>query len=314
MPIFCAMQANGSEPRRQSFLFSVDSLSGGGGGTIRSTIASPKTDFAIIAKKIEARELTDTQIHAIAVILNKRWSRMEKDASVEKYVEELNWIRKNDTQEKRSTPVFVAENNGVIGAALIAQRVNKIPSKYSQLIGVDEPDGTVLVCRRITTDPDDERFSKAPRMLIAGEALSYAKGLYEKGELTDIIAYSRFGNYGEFLKAHPRTSPEIYLFTTCEKDKEEPAIKMQSAYPIWLAKQWGTQGNIGLFLKQTGRKHADGTVGMHLSFGATIHRLMPNACPEDTHAQGFGVLMSYTHLLTGKEPKDAAFLDGRHQE
>ena len=276
-------------------------LSGGG---MKPTAALPMTDFAIQTRRIGARDLKDAEIRRIAVILDKRWSKMEKDASVEKYVKELEWMRDNG-----HTPVFVAEIDGVIGAALIAQRISEVPGEYSQLIGVDEQDGKIMVCRRITTDPDDIRFAKAPRMLITGEALSYAKELYESGELSELIAYSRFANYGEYLQAHPRVTPNIYLFTTYEKDgRTEAQVQMAAAYPIWLASQWGVQANLALYLEKTGRRHVDGTIGMHLKFGATVHRLMPGACPDDDRAGGFAVLMGYTHFLTGKEPKDSAFL------
>jgi hypothetical protein len=274
-----------------------------GDGEIGKIItAQPKTDFLLSAKKIQPEDLADAEIRSIAMILEKRWKKMEPDASVWKYTEELEWIRKNG-----HTPVWVAEIDGVIGAALIAQRVNIIPDKYDSLIGVDDADGKTMICRRITTDPDDTRFNKAPRMLITEDALSYAKELHSEGRLSELIAYSRFANYKEFLETHGDTTPEIYLKTTCREDwKTEQALEMMYAYPMWLMNRWGTQGNLGLFLNEMKRRHVDSTIGMHLGFGANVHRLMPGACPEDAHACGFGVLMSYTHLLSGKEPVDTA--------
>ncbi|MEM2137590.1 MAG: hypothetical protein QW568_00700 [Candidatus Anstonellaceae archaeon] len=285
--------------------FNADHSGRGGGGDaiIRSTVAPLKTESIMGTRAIEPKALTGSEIRAIAAILNKRWAKMEPDASVEKYVKELEWIRANGT-----TPVWVAEIDGVIGAALIAQRVDAMPSKYSQLIGVDEPGGKIMTCRRITTDPDDTRFAKAPRVLITGYALSYAKGLYDKGELTELIAYSRFSNYKEFLEAHPKTTPGIYLATTYRNDwRTEQVREMMTAYPTWLMNRWGEQSNLGLFLKETKRRHVDDVIGMHLSFGATAHKIMPGACPGDTHAMGYGMQMDYTHFLTGNTPEDAAF-------
>jgi N-acetylglutamate synthase-like GNAT family acetyltransferase len=168
------------------------------------------------------------------------------------------------------TPQLVIEPSGMINSRLIAANcIADVPKKYHGL--VHDPDGNMLVCFSIAVRSED-RGKGVPELLIP-EQLKLAKKLGIK----HVIAYSRPGNYGQYVEQHGEIPIEKYL----EIEGSNLKIKDEKGRPY------------------------DKAIGMHLRLGGKIGGIFYNARPGDKFARGYNVIVDYAKEVEKLKLEDA---------
>jgi len=165
-------------------------------------------------------------------------------------------------------PQLVIEPSGMINSRRItANSIADVPKKYNSLL--HNPDGNMLVCFSIAVRPED-RGKGVPELIIPKQ-LMLAKKLGLRP-----IAYSRPGNYGQYVEKYGDIPIEKYL------EIENGNLKIRD---------------------EKGRPY-DKAIGMHLRLGGEIAAIIPDGRLRDWSARGYNVIVDYAKVLKDLKLED----------
>lgn len=282
-------------------------------------LASGPQHSSLLIQRITRENVSEQTISALGHLVHAQWNLKEGgQKSIDEYTHEI-----RTRFEHAHTPVLVASLDDAIVGAIFPLRFNHaaLAPTWKELTGngtwnTDDSKGPWLACPQICVYKDAKApdGSKPPvaRALIDG-VLEMAREMNGQSPILHLIAYSRPTRYDEFRTASPGMSIGQFMRMSYDpRSKKEPqwqtsvqefnahaqaheqALKNRRQIPQ------NALESMTDFLRIKGRRHVDPVIGMHLSYGARILRVLPDACPDDISAGGYGVIMDYTHALRQK--------------